>query len=82
MRNIDTKRKNKDESHTKGPNRVVLHGAEEHLEELVGGADAGVEVREVDASSGERDLRGLEVRMEVPHTQTIEINQSFLPSSF
>ena len=64
MRNIDTKRKNKDESHTKGPNRVVLHGAEEHLEELVGGADAGVEVREVDASSGERDLRGVEVCVE------------------
>ena len=43
---------------------MVLHGLEECLEELVGGADVGVEVHEVDASSDERDLRGLEVRME------------------
>ena len=64
MRSIDTKRKNKDKSRTRGPSRVVLHGAEERLEELIGSANAGVEVHEVDASSGERDLHGLEVRME------------------
>jgi hypothetical protein len=39
----------KDESRTKVPNRVVLHGVED---------------REVDASSGELDVRGVEVRVE------------------
>ena len=43
------------------PTTVVLHVAEERLEELVGGADAGVEVREVDASGSEHNLRGVEV---------------------
>ena len=53
-----------DKSRTRGPSCVDLHGSEERLEELVGGAEAGVEVREVDASSGERDLRGVEVCVE------------------
>jgi len=33
---------------------------EERLEELVGGADTGVEVLEVGAAGGERGLRGVE----------------------
>lgn len=31
---------------------------------LVGGAEEGVEVNEIDASSGERNLRGVEVRVD------------------
>ena len=46
------------------PTNVVLHVTEEHLEELVGGADVGVEVHEVDTASDERGLRGVEVRLE------------------
>jgi len=46
------------------PTIVVLHVAEERLEELIGGVDAGMEVREVDASGGEHNLRGVEVRVE------------------
>ena len=42
------------------PTTVVLHVAEERLEELIGGTDMGVEAHEVGAVGSERGLRGNE----------------------